>query len=282
MKKRLFILMMLLGLTAGCAMPIHTTPTTASSNHHIIRLAGVNNARDLGGYKTASKHRVKYRRLLRSSKLANLTRTGQRTLKGKYHLTEVVDLRTPAKIKSVPDVKITGVKYVKDPVVSDKTLASVNRIARSSGSKSMIRLYQTFVTTKQARHAYRELFNILLAAPNNKAVLWHCSEGKDRTGFASALVLTSLGVPKKTIFQDYLASNKANRTAINHQVSIMKRERYSSAAITRKRDTLLVKSSYLNAAYQAADKKYGSLHGYLTKGLGLSTKDLKRLTTKFE
>lgn len=271
--------MVALGLAVGLGVPM-TQPTplmTTVQASHQIKLKGTNNARDLGGYRTATKQTVKSRLLLRSAKLAHLTANDKRLLTHQYHLKTVVDLRTPAVIKATPDATISGVKLMKNPVVSDNTMASVNRVAQTSGSRSMIKLYQSFVTTQQARHAYRQLFEQLLKAPSNHAILWHCSEGKDRTGFASALVLTALGVPKKTVYQDYLASNHYNHGLISQQVFAMKHQGYSNSAITRKQDTLLVKKAYLDAAYQAADKKYGSLNGYLTKGLGLSASDLTQL-----
>lgn len=266
---------LVLGLTAPMLQPATQTQSVQAS--HRISLQGANNVRDLGGYRTASHQKIKSRLLLRSAKLANLTNKDKRTLTSRYHLKTVVDLRTPAVIGRTPDAKIAGVTLLKDPVVSDKTMASVNRVAKVSGSKSMIKMYQAFVTTAQARHAYRTLFQQLLAAPKNQAILWHCTSGKDRTGFASALVLTALGVPKTTVYQDYLASNTYNKSAINQQVATLKQQGASKQAITRKRDTLVVKKAYLDAAYQAADKKYGSLQGYLTKGLGLSKQNIAQL-----
>ncbi|WP_089107994.1 tyrosine-protein phosphatase [Secundilactobacillus mixtipabuli] len=279
MKKLIIGLLVVVGLTIGLSTPI-TQSFSGVENvraSHQIKLHGANNVRDLGGYQTATKQKVKSRLLLRSAKLADLTGKDEQLLVRRYRLKTVVDLRTPAVIKHTPDAKIPGVQLLKDPVVSDKTMASVNRIATVSGSKSMVKLYQSFVTTSQARHAYRQLFLQLLKAPSNRAILWHCSAGKDRTGFGTALVLTALGVPQKTVYQDYLASNTYNKALISHQLSALKQQGVSRQAIERKKETLVVKKVYLDAAYEAADKKYGSIQDYLTKGLGLSKQNIAQL-----
>lgn len=279
MKKLIIGLLVVVGLTIGLSTPI-TQSFSGVENvraSHQIKLHGANNVRDLGGYQTATKQKVKSRLLLRSAKLADLTDKDEQLLVRRYRLKTVVDLRTPAVIKRTPDAKIPGVQLFKDPVVSDKTMASVNRIATVSGSKSMVKLYQSFVTTSQARHAYRQLFLQLLKAPGNRAILWHCSAGKDRTGFGTALVLTALGVPQKTVYQDYLASNTYNKTLISHQLSALKQQGVSRQAIERKKETLVVQKAYLDAAYEAADKKYGSIQDYLTKGLGLSKQNIAQL-----
>lgn len=279
MKKLIIGLLVVVGLTIGLSTPI-TQSFSGVENvraSHQIKLHGANNVRDLGGYQTATKQKVKSRLLLRSAKLADLTDNDEQLLVRRYRLKTVVDLRTPAVIKRTPDAKIPGVQLLKDPVVSDKTMASVNRIATVSGTKSMVKLYQSFVTTSQARHAYRQLFLQLLKAPSNRAILWHCSAGKDRTGFGTALVLTALGVPQKTVYQDYLASNTYNKALISHQLSARKQQGVSRQAIERKKETLVVQKAYLDAAYEAADKKYGSIQGYLTKGLGLSKQNIAQL-----
>lgn len=279
MKKLIIGLLVVVGLTIGLSTPM-TQSFSGVENvraSHQIKLHGANNVRDLGGYQTATKQKVKSRLLLRSAKLADLTDNDEQLLVRQYRLKTVVDLRTPAVIKHTPDAKIPGVQLLKDPVVSDKTMASVNRIATVSGSKSMVTLYQSFVTTSQARHAYRQLFLQLLKAPSNRAILWHCSAGKDRTGFGTALVLTALGVPQKTVYQDYLASNTYNKALISHQLSALKQQGVSRQAIERKKETLVVQKAYFDAAYEAADNKYGSIQGYLTKGLGLSKQNIAQL-----
>ncbi|GAX05728.1 protein tyrosine phosphatase [Secundilactobacillus pentosiphilus] len=278
-KKIMIGLLAVLGLALGLGIPTpqpFSQVETVQASHQ-VKLQGAHNVRDLGGYRTATKQKVKPRLLLRSAKLAGLTHHDKQLLVRRYHLKTVIDLRTPAVIARTPDAKIPGVRFLKAPVVSDKTMASVNRVAVVSGTKSMEKLYRSFVTTTQARHAYRQLFLQLLKAPGNRATLWHCSEGKDRTGFGTALVLTVLGVPQKTVYQDYLASNTYNKKSVNRQLAVMKRQGASERAISQKRDTLVVKKAYLEAAYQAADKKYGSIQNYLSKGLGLSKQNIIQL-----
>lgn len=152
-----------------------------------IKLSGAVNVRDLGGYRTKSGLKVKPNMLIRSAKLNTLTKHDQQVLTKQHHLAVDVDLRTPAEMKSAPDVKMSGVTYVADPVVSNKESQSNDKIFDKNGEQAMIDYYNYFVNSAQGRAAYKKLFHELLTVPKGKAVLWHCSAGKDRAGFGTAL-----------------------------------------------------------------------------------------------
>ena len=66
--------------------------------------------------------------------------------------------------------------------------------------------YREFVSLRSARHKYRKLF-LSLADQEMLPALFHCTTGKDRTGWAAAALLTLLGVPKDVVVEDYLRSN---------------------------------------------------------------------------
>jgi protein-tyrosine phosphatase len=117
--------------------------------------------------------------------------------------------------------------------------------------------------------SYRHLFAQL--AQGRVPLLFNCSAGKDRTGIAAALILSTLGVPRETIEQDYLLSNA---TADSLQVMMMDRNpRYAALlAIDPEalRPVLLADPSYLATAYAAIEERYGNITTYLEQHLGVT------------
>ena len=115
--------------------------------------------------------------------------------------------------------------------------------------------------------AYRSLFELLLE-PSRHALLFHCSAGKDRTGFGAALLLIALGVPRETAVADYLATNR-----------IWKREHALPPNTPADvRDTLLsAHRPLLEAALDLAASSHGGMDALLEDGLGLDPPRLDRL-----
>ncbi len=292
MKKSMVLLATALTLfPAGAAAiaPAVTSPVSISAKAATsgygagsqIKLTGAVNVRDLGGYRTKSGLKIRPNKLIRSAKLSALTKADQATLVKQHHLGIDVDLRTPAEMKKEPDVKMSGVKYVADSVVSNKESQANDKIFNNNGEVAMEDYYKYFVDSSQGRAAYKKLFQELLTVPANKAVLWHCSYGKDRAGFATALVLTALGVDQKTVLKDFLLSNKYRKTANEKEWADMKKAGASKKALKADYYGAIVEKQYLETAYKEAEKHYGSIDGYLKKGLGLTTKDLQQLRHQF-
>ncbi|GAF36784.1 tyrosine phosphatase [Lentilactobacillus farraginis DSM 18382 = JCM 14108] len=144
---------------AGQASPAAIAATTKSDYGagSQIKLSGAVNVRDLGGYRTQSGLKIKPNLLIRSAKLNTLTRHDQQILVNQHHLGIDVDLRTPAEMKSAPDVKISGVKYIADSVVSNKESQANNKIFVKNGEQAMIDYYNYFVDSAQGRAAYKKL-----------------------------------------------------------------------------------------------------------------------------
>ncbi|MBB6732413.1 tyrosine-protein phosphatase [Cohnella zeiphila] len=252
-----------------------------------LPLKGATNFRDLGGYRTADGKTVKWGKLFRSDELAGLTAADISYLQ-KSGLKTDVDYRTGSEVKSKPDPTIAGVKYVADPVFSDSDSAGGTDLisylasgqfdklgepgdALIDGNKSMV----------DSPSAFGKLFDLILDSSTN-ALVQHCTAGKDRTGIGSALILLALGVPKETVVQDYLLSNvyraEYNKAAVNAMVSQFKLT--DPKAIEIVQALMDVRKEYIEAAFDEMDSKYGSIQGFLEKGLGLTAAEqakLKRL-----
>lgn len=261
-----------------------------------IGLTSVANARELGGYRIGDSI-VKKSVLLRSGSLVDITEEDKKILSEKYHLSMLVDFRMRMETESFPDPEIGDAIYLKLPVMEmedspeyDEELA---KEAFKKGRLEMLkdairmgmldeRLYAYFLLSDRGKEAYRNFFKVLLELPEGGGVLWHCTDGKDRTGIAAMLLLTALGADKELIIEDYLLSNEYNSAKIQ-----LAEESVRGMDVTEevKRQITFglaaVYESYMASAMQALTDKYGSVDGYLATEIGVGESEKDILRTKF-
>jgi protein-tyrosine phosphatase len=142
--------------------------------------------------------------------------------------------------------------------------ASGHKLTAAEVAAHMQDTYRGFVRQNSDRFA--ELFGHLLES--NEPTVFHCTAGKDRTGFAAALILRSLGVTQEDVMRDYLLTNERLRMP-----GVL------PFGLTREVATVLwrVQPEFLNAAFEAVEEDYGGLEGYFRKGLGLGEAQRKRM-----
>ncbi|MCF8610844.1 tyrosine-protein phosphatase [Gordonia sp. HY285] len=225
-----------------------STPSTVITPDREIGLTGTENTRTLAGYVGEDGKRVNDL-ILRSDNLSKLTAADRATL-DKRGLKTVVDLRTGIEKTVQPNKKFAGVTTVDADI-----LGQVSPVALVDLDQA----YRAFVTDANARAQYREaILAIKDTAADGGTTLYHCSAGKDRTGWTTAIVLTILGVDRATINADYLASNHYRHAASNDVLNG-------------------VNIGWLDASYRAAEKKYGSMDAYIRDGLKLTDGDIASL-----
>ncbi len=258
------------------------------------RLLDINsghNFRDLGGYQTVDGRTVKWRQLLRTGSLAELTDANLTTL-ASIPVTQDIDLRGQAEVRQMPDRVPQTATYYHLPVFDeDETDASHSNeeIAKrmqeeGNGRRRMLKVYSRMVTIPSAKRAFQQLFARLLANQSG-ATLFHCTAGKDRTGMAAFLILSALGVPRETILDDYLLTNSVTEDFRENWLAQMKKELPQTPAteilINNRRDLASVHAAYLNTAITAIDNQYGDVQHYLTDYLGLSDEQLRQLRDRY-
>ncbi|GAA3716713.1 tyrosine-protein phosphatase [Gordonia hankookensis] len=227
----------------------------ATSAPAAFDLAGTVNTRTFTNYHTADGQSINGR-VIRSDSLDKLTAADQKKLAG-HRVTSIIDFRSDVERAVQPDRAVPGATAVNYNVFGSPVPISVD--SGSAGLTDTESQYREFVTSASARDAFRKtLLDIKSTAGKGDTVLYHCTAGKDRTGWASAVLLSILGVDRSTVEQDYLASNTF---------------RHADAG-----DSLNgVNISSLRAAFAAADKTYGSFDNYVSKGLGLTAGDIAGL-----
>ena len=178
-------------------------PAFAASDHPVTDVPGLVNARELGSFVTAGGQTVAGSKLIRSESLDKITPAGASTLAKKYHVTLVVDLRTPAQIAAKPDVPVPGAKVVDVSVLgADADYSDDTVMYHDLADKGYVSASDPGPTIR----AYAKVLH-LLAKHRHGTVLIHCSHGMDRTGTVVDLLDHVLGVSRSDTLHDYLLSN---------------------------------------------------------------------------
>ncbi|WP_232344335.1 tyrosine-protein phosphatase [Actinoplanes awajinensis] len=239
-----------------------------------LHLASAPNFRDAGGYRTTDGRWVRMGVLFRSNSLATLTDADVAKLQ-RLDITTDIDFRTPAEIAAGPDRLPAGVTYLNANVIgtSDASggLGAIDLTTEAGGVAMMVAGEKAFVSSASGRASYTTLFSTV-GNPRAANVLYHCTAGKDRTGWASAALLTALGVPRATVLDDYLLSNTynaASNEAALAQVPAVIRPGYQAV--------LDVRAEYLQSGFDEVTATFGTFDGYLRAGLGLTGRDLRTL-----
>ena len=231
-------------------------------------LAGASNFRHLGGYAGHGGRRVVERRIFRSDHLGALTREDLQQLRA-LGVRRVLDLRGVAERSTAPcvleDVPVHSLSI--EPTIVQKLSALLeagHRLTAAEVEEHMKDTYRGFA--RQNTHRFAELFGHLREA--DAPLVFHCTAGKDRTGFGAALVLASLEVGEADIMRDYLLTNE-----------LLKPLEPSRYGLTRDVQEVLwrVQPEFLQAALEALEADYGGMESYLREGLGLGEAERERL-----
>src|SRR5580658_3452055 len=251
------------------------TPERPRSRH--VPLEGAVNVRDIGGYRSAYGREVMRGRLYRGDSLSQLTAPDLERLE-QLGLRSVIDFRTPGEVLlSGPDRLPYGVELVQLPV-SGGDLGSIYELIASGdhdqqcwklgdgrAASFMVEMNRAFVTDGRQREAFGAALRLMCAA-EKLPLLYHCTGGKDRSGWMTAIVLTALGVPRELVLRDYLLSNDFHRTGYQKlRFDLVKTGIVRDQELLR--PILEQSPTYLAAAFEEADRGYGSFEQFLARGL---------------
>jgi len=239
-----------------------------------LPLQGSSNFRDLGGYVGRGGRPVRWRRLFRSDHLGELVPSDVAAL-GALGLTRVCDFRGAQERTTfpcrLPDVAVHALPIEPTVVQGMQSLLDGGQALTPQVTVTLMeQTYRDFVQHNSARFA--QLFEHLLQ--DDAPLVFHCTAGKDRTGFAAALILSALGVPRDVVMQDYLLTNDCYR-----------RPRNSANSTFASQDVLdvlwKVRASFLQAALQVVETDHGSVESYLEHTIGLGPAQCRRLEQSY-
>ena len=237
-----------------------------------LNLAGASNFRDLGGYPAGDGRTVRWRQIFRSNHLGHLTEADIELLRP-LRLRSAFDFRgTEERAAAMCGIEELAVHSlpIEPTVVAALRARLANGVPLSSADALdvMRDSYRNYVRHNTA--SFRALFAHLLE--DRAPLVIHCTAGKDRTGFACALILHALGVSDDLIAEDYLLTNRFYRRDPSASGDLPETVRQVLASVER---------SFLAAAFDAIGADYGDLECYLRDGLGLGARERARLKARY-
>jgi protein-tyrosine phosphatase len=255
-----------------------------------LGIASVPNLRDAGGYTTADGSIVRRGIAYRSNQLNPISPDDMKKIAA-LGLKNDFDLRTAEERDAKPDQVPPSVNQVWLNVLADAKGVSVAEVEKmlndpkvanaelddGKASAEFVKTYREFITLPSANAAFRRLF-VDLGDKDQVPALYHCTTGKDRTGWASAALLTLLGVPRDKVYEDYLKSNEYILPAYKNFI-----DRFVAAGgqPSIPEDLLGVKKEYLDASFDQVRTQYGSIENYFDKGLGIDRAGQQKLRDRF-
>ena len=277
-----------------------TFSAQVAHSQRAIAFEGIENARDMGTLVMQNGQIVRTGMLVRSGCLTKASDNDVAVLKGKYHLTDVFDFRFEAEANAAPDRIIDGISYThlstlpkaliegfassgrSDTARMDmKDMAAVLvKYALNPKAQMMAReLYPAIVTDTLAQRYYGAFLSDVLRAKGG--VLWHCSQGKDRAGWASAFLLAALGASRDTIVEDFDLSNQSYARQVEAMTAKVKELGGNDEAVAFIHAMVGVSKENFEATLDLIDQKYGSLSQYVENQLGFSKEAQVQLRDKY-
>lgn len=272
----LTVLFLSVAVLLGCSDPAEKyvgMPEHVERRH--LKLEGAPNFRDLGGYKTVDGRSVKWGLFFRSDNLHHLTDQDLARISD-LGIRLVCDFRGPEEKAEEPDrLPASSPPRLAELEIWDPSFSAKGfREQMFSGDFDELDLGEILVEGNRLfatrfSPLYAEMFELIMQPKNLPAVV-HCTAGKDRAGFASALILRVLGVPMETIYDDFLLTNFYTKEKIDRAVLITRLLTLFRASEEQLRAVMGVERRFLEAGFEEIDKQYGSFKNYRRNILGIS------------
>ena len=245
-----------------------------SKNSHArhLNLEGASNFRDLGGYAARDGRKVRWRQIFRSNHLGHVTEADIAILRS-LGVRSAFDFRgTEERVTAlcgIGGIAVHSLPIEPTVVASLRARAAAGTALSSIDALDVMRdSYRNYV--RHNTPSFRALFGHLLE--DRAPLVIHCTAGKDRTGFACALILHALGVSEDVIAEDYLLTNRLYRRDPNSSSDLPDEVRRVLGS---------VETSFLAAAFEAIAEEYGGLEGYFSDGLNLGAEQRARLKARY-
>lgn len=258
----------------------------------------IDNARDLGGILGAGGKSISPHRLLRAAHLHDASDEDVARLKQEYNLCRIFDFRSMGEFQVVPDREIEGVQHhllptidmraeqqtgkpIPDEAFFELDRHIVNYSFYPEVQKMAANMYPSLIRSEFSQLQYAAFLRLIVEAPADGGILWHCAQGKDRTGWGAAFLMFALGVERETVIADFDESNKAYRPLV---------ERLNKDVIERGggQDEMAVIQAFMGVStanfistLDLIDREFGGMTNYLHEILCLSREDMQILRKRY-
>ena len=283
------IIVCMMVMCMSCKTDVVETQPIELKNQ-LIGITSAHNARQLGGYRIG-KRSVKDNLLLRTAKISELSEADSVLLCEKYKVQCVYDFRGKEESLSAPDVVPGKARYLSLALSfsggesqlnvklesEEQMIGMLLKYAEHPSVQAMCTsMYDLIFFEESSQEVYRRFFaDLLTVNPEEGAVLWHCTQGKDRAGCASAMLLAALGADRELIMADFILS----KDYYDPMVSQVKTETEAQKTVI---NTLIsANPEIFGATLDKVDAKYGSLRNYLTECIGVTPEMMKVLRDRY-
>ena len=257
--------------------------------NQLIGITGAHNSRQLGGYQIGNK-KIKNDLLLRTAAISGLTEADSVLLADKYRVQRIYDFRGKNEAMTSPDVIPGNAGYLSLSISFD---VSENVSEKKQSQEEMImmllqnadnplvqdmcdHMYDKIFFDEASQDVYRRFFADLVSLdPEDGAVLWHCTQGKDRAGSASAMLLVALGADRDLIMADFTLSKEYYDPFV-YKIPV------NNDTQSKVLNTLISANPVIfEQTLDKVDAKYGSLRNYLTECLGVTPEMMETLRDRY-
>ena len=284
---RIFTIAFVMILFTSCKSDMENI-TLEFQNQKIIN--SVHNARQLGGYTIGNKQ-IRKDMLLRTARLSSLSKEDSILLADTYRVQCIYDFRSQQEASTTPDVipgnsrhMMLSISFDNNETKSEAKASSeretIEMLLKNADNPDVQHLcdhiYDKIFLEESSNEVYRSFFKDLLSVnPEDGAVLWHCTQGKDRAGCASAMILSALGAERELIMADYKLSKEYYESFIAGVKTETENQRKGINTLISANPVIFEK------ALDKIDERYGSFRNYLTECIGVTPEMMETLRQRY-
>lgn len=263
----------------------------------ILNFDNIINARDLGGMTGHDGRKVRSGMLLRTAHLHDASDADIRRLRDEYRLRRIFDFRSVGEAEFLPDREVEGATHHLLPTIdlSEERISGqaipqeafldlenhiVNYSFYPEVQQMAADMYPSLIRSEYSQLQYAAFLRLIVETPDG-GVLWHCFQGKDRTGWGAAFVLFALGVDREAIIEDFDLSNTAYRELVSRLNNDIIARGGGEAEMDVIQAFMGVSTKNFRLTLDLIDREFGSMQNYLQDRLFLTTADLRLLRKRY-
>ena len=248
-----------------------------------LKLKGAKNIRDLGTI-NSNKVKIKKNLIFRSSSLEFLTKKDVNTLVNKYKVKTIIDMRTENEMKRKPDVIISDITNIHMPIFN-KSIPGITHEGRkeleTKTTINMSKMYREILTNKEYLDNISLIIKKIINLKDDEyPIIYHCTEGKDRTGIITAIIYMILGIEKEKIIEEYLLTNKVNKKKAYIRYFIIKWFEGDKKHAENTKNMFLAKEEYIEEVFDVINEKYKGIDNFIENILKIKNKEIEKFKKK--
>ena len=258
----------------------------------------IDNARDLGGMIGAGGRTIRPHRLIRTAHLHDASDADVARLKEEYNLCRIFDFRSLGEFEAVPDREIEGVQHHLLPTIDmraeqqtgkpipDEAFLELDRHIVNYSFYPEVQMmarnmYPSLILSEFSQLQYAAFLRLIVEAPEDGGILWHCAQGKDRTGWGAAFLMFALGVEREAVIADFDLSNESYRPLVARLNDDVIARGGGEAEMAVIQAFMGVSTANVISTLDLIDRDFGGMATYLHDILCLTHDDVQILRKRY-